>query len=135
MADQRIFNEAVFRAAVTRFEVNSDPASAQRIVTGVGQVLRMLDAARSELDETTEALNEAMRVGDEVQAERDHLTKQVERVREVAVYFRDREADLKRRYDQATNDAQSTALLSSAALTGDAAHRIERALGGTEAGR
>lgn len=61
------------------------------------------------------------------------LTEQVKRVREVAAYFRDRETDLMRRHDEATNDAKATALLSSAALTGDAAHRIERALGGTEA--
>lgn len=45
-----IFDEQTFRNAVTRFEVNSDPASAQRIVTGAGAVLRLLDKARAEVE-------------------------------------------------------------------------------------
>jgi hypothetical protein len=47
MAEQ-IFDEAVFRAALTRWEVNADRASAERVLAGVGVVLRMLDKARAE---------------------------------------------------------------------------------------
>lgn len=93
MADQRIFDEAVFRAAVTRFEVNSDPASAQRIVTGVGQVLRMLDAARAEverlreqeryLQETTDAARNGWK---NAETERGRLVEQVERVERIRVW-------------------------------------------------
>jgi hypothetical protein len=43
-----IFDEAVFREAITRWEVNADRASAERILAGVGVVLRMLDKARAD---------------------------------------------------------------------------------------
>lgn len=55
MADQRIFNEAVFRASVTRWDVNADRASAERVLAGVGVVLRMLDTARAEVERLTAA--------------------------------------------------------------------------------
>lgn len=45
-----IFDEGVYREALTRWEVNADRASAERILAGVGVVLRMLDKARGDLD-------------------------------------------------------------------------------------
>lgn len=62
----------------------------------------------------------------EVQAVR--LTGQVARARALAASLREHEADLKRRHDAATRDDQATALLSSAALIGDTARRLEEAL-------
>lgn len=47
----RFFDEQTFRNAVTKFEVNSDPASAQRIVTGAGAILRLLDKTRADLEQ------------------------------------------------------------------------------------
>jgi hypothetical protein len=97
------------------------------------------DAARAEVERLRAELAKRCSCdGDPIEcsheAARGQAEAAVQRAREVAAYFRDREADLKKRYDREQDDARSTALLSSAALTGDAAHRIERALGGTEAG-
>lgn len=67
---------------------------------------------------------------EKAEAERDRLAEQVKRVRAVARHLRDRETDLKKRLGAATNDRAATALLSSAALVGDAAWHVENALGG-----
>jgi hypothetical protein len=53
-----IFDEALFRDAVTRWEVNADRASAERVLAGAGVVLRMLDQARANRDAFVEEIRD-----------------------------------------------------------------------------
>lgn len=57
------------------------------------------------------------------------------RARNLAASLRAHEADLLRRHDAAARDEEATALLSSAALTGDIARQLEGALAEDATGR
>ncbi|MGP4027154.1 hypothetical protein [Actinomadura sp. 3N407] len=69
------------------------------------------------------------------EANAGRLAEQVRRARNLAASLRAHEADLLRRHDAAARDEEATALLSSAALTGDIARQLEEALAEDATGR
>lgn len=96
--------------------------------------------ALAELTEAMRHLRNARRIAErrlELLTEDDpgRLAEQVRRAHNLAASLRAHEADLLRRHDAAARDEEATALLSSAALTGDIARQLEEALAEDATGR